>query len=97
MLSGQIYYYISSENALLMDTDDVSIAIDDHIEDESFIHDFDCPNTIYSDREKFITPLAQTKNIDTDILSNHGTQTFNIYVEELKLMKRMQEKWNIFF
>ena len=81
-------YIILIENSLSMDTDDyVNEDIDDHFEDETFIDDFDCLDTIFSDREKFITALVITQNI-ADILSNHGTQTFNKYVEKLKEIKR---------
>ncbi|KAL1488853.1 hypothetical protein ABEB36_014648 [Hypothenemus hampei] len=76
------------ENALIasMDTDDVTGDIDDLIEDQTFVDDFDCSNKILSDREKFNTALTITKNI-ADILSNYGTQTFNKYVEELKVIE----------
>ncbi|KAL1490153.1 hypothetical protein ABEB36_012893 [Hypothenemus hampei] len=81
-------YIVSSENALIasMDTDDVNGDIDDLIEDETFVDDFDCSNKILSDREKFNTALTITKNI-ADILSNYGTQTFNKYVKELKVIE----------
>ena len=44
-----------------MDTYDVNVDIEDHIENETSIDDFDCPNTILSDRQKFNSALALTK------------------------------------
>ena len=39
-------YIISIENALRMNTADLTVDIDVHIEDGNFIDVFDCPNTI---------------------------------------------------
>ena len=55
---------MSIENSLSMDTDDIKLDIDDHIEDKIFIDDFDCPNTLLSEREKFNTPLAIAKILE---------------------------------
>lgn len=46
-----------------------NVDIDDCIEVETFTDDFYCSNKILSDRERFNTALAISKNI-ADILSN---------------------------
>ena len=53
-----------------MDTGDLTVDINVHIEGGNFIDVFDCPNTILSDMETFNTALVITKNF-ADILSNH--------------------------
>lgn len=55
--------------------------------DETFTNDFDYSlNKMLSNQEKFNTAHSITKNI-AYILSNYGTQTFNKYMEELKVIE----------